>query len=47
MKQGDPDELLKYYLNKYKAKSIGNLTYKDAIEISKTLSAAIERSVRS
>lgn len=45
MKQGDPDELLKYYLTKYKAKSIENLTYKDGIEISKTLSAAIERSV--
>lgn len=45
MKQGDPDELLKFYLTKYKAKSIGNLSYKDGVEISKTLSAAIERGV--
>ena len=46
MKQGDPDELLKHYLTKYKAKSIENLSYKDGVEISKTLSAAIERSVK-
>ena len=44
IKKGDPDELLKYYLNKYKVKTIEDLTYKNGIAISKELSSLIERS---
>ena len=43
MKNGDPDELLKYYLNKYKVQSIEDLTYKNGIAISRELSKLIER----
>ena len=43
MKKGDPDELLKYYLNKYKVQKIEDLTYKNGIAISKELSKLIER----
>jgi hypothetical protein len=46
MKNGNADELLKYYLTKYKVKNIEDLTYKCGVEISKTLSTAIERSVK-
>jgi len=46
MKKGNADELLKYYLNKYKAETIENLTYKDGIAISKELSKLIERSAK-
>ena len=44
IKKGNADELLKYYLNKYKVDTIENLTYKDGIAISKELSKLIERS---
>lgn len=43
MKQGDPDELLKFYLKKYKVQSIEELTYRDGITISKELSNLINR----
>lgn len=43
MKQGDPDELLKFYLKKYKVQSIEELTYRDGITISKELSSLINR----
>ena len=43
MKNGNADELLKYYLAKYKVKNIEDLTYKCGVEISKTLRAAIDR----
>ena len=43
MKQGDPDELLKFYLKKYKVQSIEELTYRDGITISKELSNLISR----
>lgn len=43
MKQGDPDELLKFYLKKYKVQSIEELTYKNGITISKELSNLISR----
>jgi hypothetical protein len=44
IKNGNADELLKYYLNKFKALSIENLTYSQGIIISKELSNLIERS---
>ena len=44
IKNGNADELLKYYLNKYKVDTIENLTYKEGIAISKELSKLIERS---
>lgn len=44
IKNGNADELLKYYLNKYKVKTIEDLTYKNGIAISKELSNLIERS---
>jgi hypothetical protein len=43
IKNGNADELLKYYLNKFKALSIENLTYSQGIIISKELSNLIER----
>lgn len=45
MKNGNADELLKYYLNKYKVTTIEDLTYINGIAISKELSKAIERSI--
>jgi hypothetical protein len=44
IKNGNADELLKYYLNKFKALSIEDLTYSQGIIISKELSNLIERS---
>jgi hypothetical protein len=44
IKNGNADELLKYYLNKYKVDTIEDLTYKNGITISKELSNLIERS---
>lgn len=46
IKNGNADELLKYYLNKYKVDTIEDLTYKNGIAISKELSNLIERSKR-
>lgn len=46
MKNGNADELLKYYLAKYKVKNIEDLTYKNGVEISKTLNTAMKRSER-
>lgn len=43
LKNGNADELLKYYLNKYGANSIENLTYTDGIAIGKELSRLIAR----
>ena len=43
IKKGDPDELLKYYLNKNKVKTIEDLTYSQGVAIGKELSSAIER----
>ena len=43
MKAGDPDELLKYYLNKYKVKAIEELSYNNGIAIGKELSNLINR----
>lgn len=44
IKNGNADELLNYYLNKYKVKAIEDLTYNQGIAISKELSNLIERS---
>lgn len=44
MKNGNADELLKYYLTKYKVKAIEDLTYTAGVMIGKELSQAIERS---
>lgn len=43
MKNGNADELLKYYLTKYKVKAIEDLTYTAGVMIGKELSQAIER----
>ena len=43
IKNGNADELLKYYLNKYAANSIENLTYTQGIMIGKELSNLIQR----
>lgn len=43
MKDGDPDELLKYYLNKYKVKAIEELSYNNGLAIGKELSNLINR----
>ena len=43
LKNGNADELLKYYLYKYGANSIENLTYTDGIDIAKALSKLIAR----
>ena len=45
-KNGSADELLKYYLNKYKVKAIDELTYTQGLAIEKELSRLIERSER-
>ena len=44
IKNGNADELLKYYLNKYKVKSIEDLTYTQGALIGKELNNLIERS---
>jgi hypothetical protein len=44
IKNGNADELLKYYLNKFKALSIEDLTYSQGIIIGKELSNLIGRS---
>ena len=44
IKNGNADELLKYYLNKCNVKSIEELTYTQGIMIGKELSNLIERS---
>ena len=44
IKNGNADELLKYYLNKYKVKSIEELTYTQGALIGKELNNLIERS---
>lgn len=46
IKNGNADELLKYYLTKYKVKAIEDLTYTAGVMIGKELSQAIERSAR-
>lgn len=46
LKHGNAEELLKYYLNKYKAKTITDLTYTNGVMIGKELSILIERSER-
>lgn len=43
MKDGDTDELLKYYLNKYKVKAIEELSYAQGFVIGKELSNLINR----
>lgn len=45
LRNGNADDLLKYYLTKYKANSIEELTYTNGIDIGKELSKAIERSL--
>lgn len=44
IKKGNADELLKYYLNKYKTKTIEELLLSDGMEISQELSRLVERS---
>ena len=44
IKNGNADELLKYYLNKNKVNSIEDLTMAQGISISKELNKLIERS---
>jgi hypothetical protein len=44
IKNGNADELLKYYLNKFNTKAIEELTYSQGIIIGKELSNLIERS---
>lgn len=46
IKNGNADELLKYYLNKYKVKSVEDLTYTAGVMIGKELSNLIERSTK-
>ena len=43
MKKGNADELISYYLKKYKAKAIEDLTYSQGVAIGKELSRQIER----
>ena len=43
MKEGNPDELIRYYLNKYKVKAIEDLTYTQGVSINKELSTLINR----
>jgi hypothetical protein len=43
IRNGDAEELLKYYLNKYKVKSIEELTYTQGALIGKELNLKIER----
>lgn len=42
-KNGNADELIKYYLNKYKAKTIEDLTYNNGVMIGKELDKLISR----
>ena len=42
-KKGYPDELIQYYLKKYKANSLGDLTISQGIAICKELRSLIER----
>ena len=44
LKNGNADELLKYYLNKYNVKIIEELTYSQGAEIGKEINKLIERS---
>lgn len=46
MKKGNADELLNYYLNKNKVKTIEELTYTQGVMIGKELSNLIERSAK-
>lgn len=46
IKNGNADELLKYYLNKYKVQIIEELTYSQGVEIGKELNKLIERSTK-
>ena len=43
MREGNPDELIRYYLNKYKVKAIEDLTYTQGVSINKELSTLINR----
>ena len=43
LKNGNADELLKYYLNKYKVKYIEELTYSQGADIGKELNRLIDR----
>jgi hypothetical protein len=43
LKNGNADELLKYYLNKFKVKNIEDLTYTAGVIITKELSSLINR----
>lgn len=43
LKNGNSDELLKYYLNKFKVKNIEDLTYTAGVIITKELSSLINR----
>ena len=43
MKKGNADELINYYLKKYKVKAIEDLTYSQGVAIGKELSRQIER----
>jgi len=43
MKKGNADELISYYLKKYKVKAIEDLTYSQGVAIGKELSRQIER----
>lgn len=46
IKNGNAEELLKYYLNKYKVKSIEELTYTQGALIGKEINNLIERSTK-
>ncbi len=46
IKNGNADELIKYYLNKYKVQTIEELTYSQGVEIGKELNKLIERSTK-
>lgn len=44
IKKGNADELINFYLNKYKVQAIEDLTYRDGTAICKELSNLLERS---
>lgn len=46
IKNGNAEELLKYYLNKYKVKSIEELTYTQGALIGKEINNRVERSTK-
>jgi hypothetical protein len=46
IKNGNADELLTYYLNKYKVKTIEELTYSQGADIGKEINKLIERSTK-